>query len=435
MKQNFRDLHPDSFLIGEMVGSGVVLTLFLPLIIFAGRAAGVRAIYPGAIWLLSTGVGIAFHHTASPLYHSPNDSNGYQVWAYQILDGETGIRSAADLLATKLLWPSVIASIYNIFGQAQLAIILLNSALLALTMVVCVKVTSLFVQRPPVRITTLFFALNPPLLFFASALGRESAFLFFLSVLILGAALILRSRTNWGILSLTFGAIGAALVRPNLGFLTVLSLGTLGGIALIFSGHRSGRRTHWLAGISLSLACALSYAPFANFVLPDDLAAVAQTRQELDTGSTAFEEPSTAFEEPSTAPSKAEPVASNFGFLTTLFVSFLRASLGPFPWEWTPTLMGVFYSSSAIFWFAVLIGALSSLKISAIRPLTFIFVLVAGLQVGAISVETSNYGLLMRVRLSAFVTLLPIAITGLTIILEEMSNSKAASWLRRKFLS
>ena len=426
-----RDLYPGSLLPGELLGSLAIITLLLPAILYAGHRVGIHPFYPLVIWGVSTGVGMAFHHTASPFYHSPNDSNGYQVWAYQVLDGEIGIASAVDLLNTKLLWPSVIAFFYNYFGQAQLLIILLNSGVLALTMLVSFKAAHLFWGKAPIRCIALLFFLNPPLLFFASSLGRESFFLFFISLLALGASLVNANRRNWAFLVLSLGVVGAAVVRPNLGFLTILALGTMGGIALIVSGRRSRIWSRIVIGMSILVVSAVSYVPFANFVVPADVDTIIQTRQELDVGSTAFgEQEQTAFGEQE-APGELSPKGNHL--LTTLLASFLRAGLGPFPWEWSPSLLGLFYSSSALYWFAVLVGAVISLAIPQTRAITIIFLGIAALQVGAISVEAANYGLVMRVRLSAFVTLLPIGLVGLSRYLEDIAARRARHGIKQKF--
>lgn len=104
---------------------------------------------------------------------------------------------------------------------------------------------------------------------------------------------------------------------------------------------------------------------------------------------------------------------SKFEFLKNSFLSFINAFFGPFPWQFR-NLKHLFVAPEIILWwiflFFIFRGIIKYLKYNYLMLIPFLFGLIL---IGIISVYMTNFGLVTRLRMPAFISLMCLIPFGL----------------------
>ncbi|MBU4274586.1 hypothetical protein KKE19_02110 [Patescibacteria group bacterium] len=127
-------------------------------------------------------------------------------------------------------------------------------------------------------------------------------------------------------------------------------------------------------------------------------------------------EPSAPTDKPTTKRGRGSAVMvktgfeNPFTFIKNSFVSFIYASLGPFPWQ-LRYLKHLFILPELILWYFALFFAIKGIK-KPTRPHTFTLLIFSLLVLGTLSLFLSNYGIVTRLRIPAFISLFCLAPFG-----------------------
>lgn len=128
-------------------------------------------------------------------------------------------------------------------------------------------------------------------------------------------------------------------------------------------------------------------------------------------------EPSASVDEPVTKRGRGSAVMvktgleNPFTFLRNSLVSFIYASLGPFPWQMR-YLRHLFILPELILWYFALFFAIKGIKKPS-RYYTFTMLVFSLLVLGSLSVFLANFGITTRVRIPAFISIFCLAPFGI----------------------
>ncbi|MEK7080243.1 MAG: hypothetical protein AAB925_00205, partial [Patescibacteria group bacterium] len=100
-----------------------------------------------------------------------------------------------------------------------------------------------------------------------------------------------------------------------------------------------------------------------------------------------------------------------FTFLRNSLISFIYASLGPFPWQ-IRYLRQVLVLPELILWYFALFFVIKGIR-RPIRSHTFVLLIFSLVVFGALSLYICNFGITTRIRIPAFISLFCLAPFGI----------------------
>ena len=115
-----------------------------------------------------------------------------------------------------------------------------------------------------------------------------------------------------------------------------------------------------------------------------------------------------------------------FTFLRNSLISFIYASLGPFPWQ-LRFLRHLFTLPEIILWYFALFFAVKGIK-KASLPRAFVLPIFSLLVLGSISIYLANFGITTRIRIPAFISIFCLAPFGIN----WASNNKIIKFFSKK---
>lgn len=317
-----------------------------------------------------------------------------------------------------VIWPG--SGVWSVFiglttvalGQVTFFLIVVNAALVSFSFVFLQHSASLLFNFKTHWISLLVFMSNPALVLNGPSLLREGAFWFGTSLLILGLALVFRSRHVSGLTALFSGSGVILAVRPNLGIFVVFFFLISTTAAWMWDHRRSGKR-YLATGLGLSSILLILF-PFGVESLAgrDDLPSYAQ-----DAARELSESASTGFYDPVSVESSPNAICSLNEYLSTACLSLNNLPkflFGPFLWEmsWEPVWL---YLLASTWQFLVVLGISSTTFFtrSLRHPSSFALLITGAALTLLLSATLTNYGIVARFRTEVWLLLLPLAWAGL----------------------
>jgi len=411
MRGSVRD--PGTFLLSTLtfllIGSYLVLSVasrvgvFWPVLV----TLATRLAYGTAVFA-TQGVGI-------------NDGALYDNRAQALVQYWNGDGPQPSLPIGKEGFPTLLAFLYDIFGHyPELGIIINCLAAAALPIVIALACRALGWPQAE-SWSAWIVALWPASFFWTPLLLREALVTLVLAIALLGI-LHLRERRWSGLLLLTASTLVMVPLRGGLAFLIALILPA----CLVFESMVSrgmsavGRVLSVVAmaiGVGLALTVVGSLLARANYFDSDTTSTAAVAH---DVGTTSF----------SAAAGGAGEFGGGIG-------GFIAVAFGPFPWQWTNSgllVVGV----DALLWLGL--WSLAILGIRSLRsPMSAIYCWMPTLALFYyLSLGSTNFGLIMRLRTLGLPFIAPLAGLGLAILFQrsrERARNKNRSQHREKVMA
>ena len=369
--------------------------------------------------------GLTTQIPSSPLYFEFADGALYQNWGYEIYESwNTGEDwESKRLWPGKGFWPLLIAGFRLIAGPVIVSLIVLNSMLIAFSVVLLQKATSLgFGVNPRVVFIALTLS-SSPILLFGPTLLREAIFWLGISATVAGLAYLYSDHYFSAISLLLGGTFLILAIRPNYGVIVVyLAAFAALGIWVFHRKPRRGKKV--IIGLGCALAIALSFPPVFSY-LSTDLGAVDETADRVARGLTKGDVTTTLTPPPNT-PDDVTTAGERFldSTLGAAITRFPKLVLGPFWWEVGPEPIWIVVVASTLhYWFLLATSLLLLIKRNNRNLLTVTLFLVSALIIASLSVVLTNYGIVVRFRVVAEIFLSPLSagyLAGLSLRKQEM---------------
>jgi hypothetical protein len=320
---------------------------------------------------------LVYQHQAEGVRLSLVLSGGLDPY-YAVLDpGKTG-------------WPTVLGTLYYVVGSDNPYLgIVVNAAITYLALLLAVAAGARI--HPDARWREWFGAVlvvSPPLVMYGPTLLRECWAWLTVALAIHGLIWLVR-RCPWtGTLTVAAAALLAYWIRSPLA--PILVAACVAGLVISVVWRHFGTKAAVVAFLCLGLAGRLALTVVLSSVglSPEQLFVA---REYLaDVATTGF------------------PPADPFTPVG-LVESLVRVGLGPLPWELRPAPVWAWVLVSWAYWILVLVLSWravrrTGLDAATVAVLVFAVVLLAGLAVGL-----TNYGIVVRMRATVIIALLPVA--------------------------
>lgn len=295
------------------------------------------------------------------------------------------------LTAGKEGYPTILAVLYTVFGHHPFLGVALNVALSPV--LIGIVATTARRTNMPVGATAWITALLPPCLLWGSLGLREAISWVLLAVVALGLTSMTVRRepalADW--LLIGVGLLGMVAIRGTMAVIVAAAV----ALAIIpISKHKA-------LPVLISLGMAVVAGP--TILSQAGRLAGGYGINEVNTvrGALSREAGGSSFEVAS--------YSGNLDVLASTPALFLRALLGPYPWEW-PTV-GPIFMLDGIIWLVCL--GLLLLGLKQLAPATAMAFLMPALSLILVLALTSgNYGTMQRLRIQALVIVLPLVARG-----------------------
>ena len=383
--------------------------------------------------------GLLFYLPASPL-HVPSDGQSYQVWGYAISESWRGVTSQ---VADRPLWPGkgflplIIALFHSIVGPVTISLIVFNTMVFGATVLALQKSVLLLTGKNTRWSMVVLVLSSTPFILFGPSLLRESLFWLGTSGGVLALSYIRSNKIGWALASVSWGSFVLLAARPDAGVVLVYSfLGVATVLVGVLGSTRSARRR--IIAVAILGALAVSAPHAFDFVRPSiepgfiDYATDALSRPSVVTAFPSRPEMNTLRYDDAATGTLAvvlETCERNLVVKVACeaWVNLPRTLTGPFYWEYGPESIWI-------------ISGLSTVHFLALAGLSFVYLATRGgrnwvtvgiMGVAALSLVVfaalmTNYGLLIRLRATTEIVLLPLAIAGYFAVVAKWKGMRLA---------
>lgn len=345
-------------------------------------------------------------------------------------------------LMNKRAWPTVIAAIYWLVGVQPAAILLFSIVLLGSTSVfLASSITVLSPDKFDGKLFTYFFLIAPFVFIFGVSLGREAIYWLATSILIYGSSKLFQRKNLESILPLAAGSLLLIVFRPNLGIPQIYAFGIPLFIMWVFRSFPINLLRVALIAI---LGTLIGFSVFpAKELITADAYDVVQTRYFLSEGAnsgfSSIEinlesetiEPSV---QPTTSTKSQEDGNSFWDYGLYSLQTLPRGMFGPFPAEFSFKPVMVFSEINLFYWIIIVGLTIYGIARNLRRAQGLLFLSISLLIITIISSLLTNYGILIRFRAIAEITLIPYAFSVFMDIIgsKRLKNTQINSSLRVK---
>lgn len=340
-----------------------------------------------------------------------------------------------QLGAGKAGYAWLVGFIYYLAGPAPFIPVVLNILLLVLlvpivTLIAEISTRELRLSRIQVtraaRIASYMIAAMPAIIFWAPRLLREIPSMFLIAVAVLALLLFLENKSTVNILVLICAILGMVSIRAQIGV----------GLAAAVS----------LASLAIWSMRFRSVVTRAIVVLPVFLLVLIATWATVDASAdigvenTAYR--NRALTDATSAFTGAEELQHADSVLDIVFFNLPRILFGPFPNEVNASAVMLLALGSSFFWVCSLL--LASVVLTRRKALShdnakwstvIVLVTVTLMLILALSFNAGNYGLVIRMRLMPFVTLIPLAALGHVLLISGVHFTQRPGRASRKNLT
>ncbi|WP_104199815.1 hypothetical protein [Cryobacterium sp. Y29] len=327
-----------------------------------------------------------------PFFLAP-DSPIYDEQALGVAESIREEETEAALTNGKEGWPILLGSVYYIFGRVTFVGIIINCVATAVSAIYVTRTAEIIFGSSSRRRMILWYLCTPLLALLGPSLLREALCWLGISLMCFALASVFRGRVS----ALWTGAIGVFIfgaVRTSLAILVLVAL-ILGWLIVVLIKKKK-RLTLLLA----SVMC----VTLASTVLRLALNGLGVTEASLQANREYISvEATTGFSSGSLQPGIG-------GFLTTAVQGFPRLLFGPFPWEFEFAPVWIWVGINTIAWLTILYLAIRSTFQIQEKTISLVLLTAAGLLLLAMSVSLTNYGIVVRMRGSTMILLLPLVL-------------------------
>ena len=326
-------------------------------------------------------------------YGSGTDELVYQrqarsVWASLLLTGRVDSETVI-LDQGKWGWPTVLGVAYRVVGTDNpyvgiaINVVIAYLALLLAAAAGCrvwgTRRWTWWMGAP--------FVLSPTVLLFSPSLSRETWVWLSVAIAMHGLIYLVEGRRLLGLAVLMSGCLIVYWIRTPMA--AILLGAAVGAVVLAWIWRRWGT---WPTVVSLVVMAvvgqrlivvaltAIGLTPEALFIARDYLA---------ESATTGF------------APS--DPLTP-----LGLAMSLLRVGVGPFPWELRPAPVWGWVLVNWAFWIAVVVAAVVALRRAGLTATRLALLVFAGVILVGLALSLTNYGIVVRMRATVVIALLPL---------------------------
>lgn len=301
----------------------------------------------------------------------------------------------ASLDQGKYGWPTVLGVIYWLAGNTSPYLgVFINANLTFITLLLAAAAGQrLYPRTSPGPWHTLMLVASPTVLIFGASLLREASA--WLAVILSVHALLcaLRQRKVVAI-GLLLAAVGLAMwVRTPLAVIITAAFAAAVVLAVVFQKWGLKAAIAVLVGsfavglkVLVPVLATAGYSPSLLLVARDYLASISTT------GFVA--------RDPFTPAGMVE--------------ALVRVGFGPLPWEYAPAAVWVWVLGNQLYWLALVVVAVLALRRWGLDPVRIGVVALCTVLLAGIAVGLTNYGIVVRMRGTLVIAVLPLAWGGLS---------------------
>jgi hypothetical protein len=360
-------------------------------------------------------VGLAVQTPSSPIFVGLQDGLGYQQWGYAISESWSKGESLEirDLWPGKGFWPLLIAGFRQIAGPVFISLIVFNSMLIAFSVVLLQKATSLGFRVKPRLVFIILTLSSSPILLNGPTLLREAIFWLGTSATVAGLAYTYRNHYFTAIAFLLGGTFLILAIRPNYGVI-ITYLVAFAALVIWAFQRKTSRGKRAIFGLGCALVLALSFPPVFSY-LSVDIGTIGETAERVSRGLVKGD-----------VTTAVTPVGERFldSTLGAAIVRFPYFVFGPFWWEVGPEPIWIAVIASTLhYWFLLATSLLLLIKHSNRNLLSVTLFFVSMIISASLSGVLTNYGILIRFRAVAELFLVPLS-AGYVTSLTETSKPK-----------
>ncbi|WP_140425553.1 hypothetical protein [Cryobacterium sp. N21] len=394
----FRSLDQNAYL-----GSADTLVAVLAGILFFLLGLGIVAAIgrrmlgtasPGVLLYISlVAIGCLVTAFFGPFFLAP-DGPIYDAQAHGFASDLRNERNDIGLTNGKEGWPILLGSVYYVFGRVTFVGVIINCLATASSAVFVARTAQIISGTFSSKKMYLWYVCTPLFAVLGPSLMREALCWLGISMICYALASLWNGRIG----RLWIGGAGLFIfgtVRTSLAILVLCAL--ILGLLIVVLIRKKMRLT-----LTVTSVISVIIASTALSVALDSLGV---TEESLQLNRVYISvDATTGF-----AASSLQPGVG--GFLTMALQVFPRLVLGPFLWEFGLAPVWVWVGANSIAWLAILYIAIRSIRRMKDGTIGVILLAASGLLLLAMSVSLTNYGIVVRMRGSTMIMLLPLVIS------------------------
>lgn len=327
------------------------------------------------------------------------DGPQYDLQAFQFAQSLKGESVEVQFAGGKEGWPVVLGLVYFLFGRVTFVGIIISCIAVAISAIFVSGSAELLAGRFSERALYMWYFLTPLILLLGPSLMREA--LCWMAVSMVSYGVIARSSGHTrGLLVALLGALILGAVRTSLAVLVIAGLAVSWVCLILIS-----RKMYYVLA-----AIAIAVAALASILLSPTLGALDSAEASLQANRLYLSaEATTGF-------STSVLGTGVGGFLVVVMEVFPRVLLGPFPWElgipWEAgeSMVWLWVLSNSLIWLALLWVVLRKRRLLKHRRAAALILGATAIVMLGMSLSLTNYGIIVRMRGTPMIMLLPLAL-------------------------